>query len=847
MASIRKVAMALALLLSMGFPLPAQQKEAYFIDGYHGGVYGHYPETFTDFIVKSLGRNPQWKICLEIEPETWDVASIYEPSAYAAFRRYLLTTDRIEYTNPSYAQSYLYNIGGESIIRQFKYGMRKLESHFPGITFQTYSTEEPCFTSALPTILSSYGFKYASTKNPNTTFGGYFSAYGCQDFLKWVGPDGESSLVTAPRYGVEALDTTCLWRTIGYAPMRKFVDAAFNSGVKHPVSMCFQDAGWQFGPWLNVPEFANDKMKFLPATQMTWKDYFTKFSNEVASADNHQFSQEDVHPGLTWGAQVLQRLAQQVRQSENKILQAEKLSSMSSILKGTAYPKTNLDQGWMDLLHAQHHDCWIVPYNIYKDSLTWAQHVKIWTDNSNRYSDYLVSEAVSAISGQGNNILAFNTAGHPRKAMVSVNLVEAFKCGSVIVDSKGNRVPFQLENGGKTLSFIADMPSYGYSSYSIVQKRAKKMEDISAPRMMNGLYIIENEYYKVTIDPAKGGSIASIKQKKHNGEEIVSKSSEGSFNGLKGFFPEEGKFHSSTEAPAEVYILSSGPIRSSLKIVGSIAGQKFVQVVSLIKDSPVIDCSLEIDWKDAPAIGQYVDKKYDIQSRKKAYYDSRYLLHLTFPSTADGGQLYKNAPFDVCKSGLKDTFFDSFDSLKHNVILNWIDLDNGNGSSLALFSDHTTSYLYGEKYPLGLTVQYIGKGMWGRENSVSGPTEIHYALVPHSGSWDEANISQLSDDWNEGALAGINSNLKDGQSLISISSENYQLSSVYFEDGLLYVRLYNESGSNAPVRVNTSFGFTKAEVVELNGKVISTLPGGHSFEVQMPRFAFSTIRCTILK
>lgn len=56
-------------------------QKAYFIDGYHGGVYGHYPPGYTQFIVDKLKENSFWKINLEIEPETWDSVAVREPSA----------------------------------------------------------------------------------------------------------------------------------------------------------------------------------------------------------------------------------------------------------------------------------------------------------------------------------------------------------------------------------------------------------------------------------------------------------------------------------------------------------------------------------------------------------------------------------------------------------------------------------------------------------------------------------------------------------------------------------------------------------------------------------------------
>ena len=160
------------LLLSW---LPAAHaQKAWFADGFHGGIYGHYPPTFTQFMIDSLQQHPDWKLNLEIEPETWDFARTNTPEAYQAFKSLADTASgdrRIEFVNPSYGQSYLWNISGESVIQQFACGLRKIHEHFPNAPVLTYCTEEPCFTSALPGILSSFGFKYAVLKNPNTCWG----------------------------------------------------------------------------------------------------------------------------------------------------------------------------------------------------------------------------------------------------------------------------------------------------------------------------------------------------------------------------------------------------------------------------------------------------------------------------------------------------------------------------------------------------------------------------------------------------------------------------------------------------------------------------------------------------
>ena len=234
----------------------ADAQQAYFIDGYHGGIYGHYPVGQTAFIAQKLRQNPNWNINIEIEPESWEVVRQRDPEGYEAFKRLFkdqsVESGRIEYVNPTYAQSYFFGTSGESAIRQFEYGIRLIRKHFPEAVFTTYSAEEPCFTSCLPYILKSFGFSYASTKNPNTMWGGYVSAYG-GELVNWVGPDG-TRLTTVPRYACEDLQPGSCWQSISWFNTEDYIHKCLDAGIQHPVGMCIQDAswshGWDKGPWL---------------------------------------------------------------------------------------------------------------------------------------------------------------------------------------------------------------------------------------------------------------------------------------------------------------------------------------------------------------------------------------------------------------------------------------------------------------------------------------------------------------------------------------------------------------------------------------------------------------------
>ena len=173
---LKRFLFALAIIIFQTSPASAQQK--YFVDGFHGGVYGHYPiMTYTQFLVDLMNKYPDWYVGLEIEPETWDTVAVKTPEAYHAFQEKLRTA-QVEYTNPSYAQPYLYCTTGESIIRQFEYGIKKTREHFPDVLIATYAVEEPCFTSCLPGILSQFGFRHIVLKCPNTCWGGYSSPFG---------------------------------------------------------------------------------------------------------------------------------------------------------------------------------------------------------------------------------------------------------------------------------------------------------------------------------------------------------------------------------------------------------------------------------------------------------------------------------------------------------------------------------------------------------------------------------------------------------------------------------------------------------------------------------------------
>ena len=113
-------------------------------------------------------------------------------------------------------------------------------------------------------------------------------------------------------------------RLIGARSQDKaFIDRCVDSGIAHPAGTILQDMGWAGRPWrLGMSQQVVSMMRHV-----TWREYV----DTIASPPVKQWkaSQEDLRVGLPWGGVVLQRIAQLVRLSENRLIQAEKLAAMA--------------------------------------------------------------------------------------------------------------------------------------------------------------------------------------------------------------------------------------------------------------------------------------------------------------------------------------------------------------------------------------------------------------------------------------------------------------------------------------------------------------------------------------
>jgi alpha-mannosidase len=654
------------------------------------------------------------------------------------------------------------------------------------------------------------------------------------------------------------LSSVNTFETIASRNSSRYVNAAFEQGIVHPVGMCLQDAGWRFGPWLRDGRFT-----YQPTEYVTWRDYFEKVATR-STQQECRLSQEDIQVSLAWGAQVLQKIARQVRSAENRIVMAEKMAALAGVYRDASWPQRDLDEAWRVLLLAQHHDCWIVPYNGRAGS-TWADKVAAWTTRTRQTSEQIIQQSMAALNPTPETngptyLRVFNTLGSSRHDLASFSLPDGLRGTAVeLLDDQGREVASQIssqtDSGPEKILFLANVPPLGFETYRVEKRVPSSIKGASISTGPDGCCKIESDLYSIVLDPAKGGTIRSLVAKKLGHRELVDRLADRRFGEIRGWFYAENKFKSNAENPATITPLESGPLRVRLKISGRIGSNPVTQILTVVQGQRRIDFSLQIDWQENPRIGADFEQVsgYRAEHDQKAFYDDRFKLLALFPLKLAPQRVFKDAPFDVTESRLTNTFFNCWSGIKNNVMLNWVDAeDTSKHCGVALLTDHTTSYAHGADFPLGLVLQYAGVGLWGRNYDVNGPTEVNYALVPHAGNWEQSGLEEECAKWKEPIMtAGFQTSqtpTKPKRSLLTMDSPGWEIPTLMMDRGSIMVRLFNTSTDAVRRQISYDGHAAKIELVQLDGKVLKELArhetrqGRTTVDFALPGFGIATLK-----
>lgn len=832
----------------------------YYIDGYHGGIRGHMPLGCWRDILEMLKKCPEWKLCIDVEPISFDELQHRDPAAYDELNKMIQSADgRLELVSGSYGQCYGYLTDGESNIRHLLMGIDKLREHFPDAELTTFAVQEPCWTSSLPQILLSLGFKRAALKNPSTAWGGYCEGFDDELFV-WEGPDG-SQIPTVPRYACEKLQKA--WETESVDATLSFTEKCINAGISHPTGMIFQDLGWPSLPRLGKLTEAGTVSLPPHVLHVTWKEYFEHYANTPAKV--RKITQESFLCALPWGEQVLTAMARQVRKGEGFMLKAERIHAMTQFLRLPVKGIERIREGWHHVLMAQHHDGWIcAPLGKYEDNWAFKGAAQVYAANG--LVEPVVTNSLISITSHfavpvadrigEESVFVFNPLTREESRFIEVP-VTSFPGTQTIRVFDGDqelstqyipeRTYFDGSMNAGTLCFRASLPAFGFKNFRLQYTAEKNLETTPVSVRMDREFVyLESDLYAITLDLRLGGVITQLYDKTLKKDIIAN--DEKYFNEYTGYFIREGRFCSSCEHPAQAEIIANGPVKACIRIHGQISNVPFSLDISLAQGEKAIPMHVVFHFPEKTYIGEphEIIPSDNKEERHRSYHDSRYKLCAHFPTVFSQKHLFKDAAYDVCESKHENTHFKRWDEIKHNILLNWVDVNDGE-RGLCLMCDHTTSYSHGTNDPLALTLAWGWDGgyWWGRRE-LKGDHDICYTLLPHAGTWQQGDVWHEFQKLQHIPASQRVSNLCTPcqHSLIHISGK-CEGSAVYASsESQILLRLFAPEADD--VRIDLPDTVTDCCLTELDGRIIKTLSIQRDQEqpyvrVSMPAFAIRTL------
>jgi alpha-mannosidase len=222
------------------------------------------------------------------------------------------------------------------------------------------------------------------------------------------------------------------------------------------------------------------------------------------------------------------------RAAEIAVEDGERLATLAW-LAGADYPADGLDKAWRQLVFGAHHDAITGTEGdqVYLDLLAgWReahQRGAAARDDAAGYLAGLASTATNDAGPADRAVVVFNTMSAARPGLASITLDFAGPGTGWIslADQSGAAVAFLAEGirrhddgslAGLTLTFRADsVPALGYRTYWV---RAAPAPAASAGWVPAGGLAIENEAFLVEADPARGGTLSRILDKR-SGRELV--------------------------------------------------------------------------------------------------------------------------------------------------------------------------------------------------------------------------------------------------------------------------------------------------------------------------------------
>jgi alpha-mannosidase len=463
--------------------------------------------------------------------------------------------------------------------------------------------------------------------------------------FRWQAPNGSDELVWSVRgYGLGAhLQLHGDLTEEGIDAIKKELDQRY-SGTSGPIFI-----HWGIDLWAPTEKLVENVSKLnrsLTSAHFvlgTPQDFFS----HAVSANTAKLSGE---VPMAWPHVVdgILHLWQLAIPATNTLAAAEEFAAINYALGYALYPQEELDFLWKRLIESMDHNHDGQGGEIGDDrKMEYSQLAIIHGGEILRDMLRNIAERVQIPIAKSFPIVVFNGLGWQRDDLVRAHVtlygdvipsaISEYKKGLRLVDEMGKPVPFYVEQTSENISRAVDLtfvaqavPPLGYKTYFLTaaeqpgspsgtsQVTLDRENDVKEPRRPAGADVIENRFYRLTVDKATGGVTLFDKQLNRDvckNMQIVGVEERGSNN----VQPEQDTGRTLPTSINGTAVEQNNAVRTVFAISGWIADIPIVQRLILYSDLKRIDVENSLDWREQRLVR--IEQLFPIQqSHAEMYY-----------------------------------------------------------------------------------------------------------------------------------------------------------------------------------------------------------------------------------
>ncbi len=550
------------------------------------------------------------------------------------------------------------------------------------------------------------------------------------------------------------------------------------------------------------------------------------------------------------------------------LVTAEKFAAINYALGYAPYPQPQFDALWRKALEAMDHNNYGQGGEIGDErKVGYAQAAMLQGGQILRESLRNIAERVAQPFPRSVPVVVFNPLNWTRDDVVRAHVtlygdvapsdIADYKKAMRLVDAAGASVAFQAEGYTENISRAVDLvfvargvPSLGYKTYYLVpapqadtfpaacQLKLDSDLDVKNPRRILWSNVVENEYYRVSVDRATGRIEVFDKELNRTvAQDIEISAAEERGGNTLSSEPRTGR--TIINVISSVELEENKPAQMVMRITGNVGGVPVVQRVMLYRDLKRIDFENTVDWTP----GHFMK------------------LEQVFPLEQRGAEVRNGVPFGSAASEdiMPNSGSHAGDEVSPEVWKGWRQIQDwiSAGTSdwtLTISADHQMftvtdsdlrgGMMRGVRWNSSATVR-DGKPFLVQQPA-AGAYVYRYSLTSEKGDWAEAKSWRAGMAFNTPLIPFSSVDelsakpLPPERSFCSLEGDNLVVSAIKKADreNAVILRLFEAAGRSA----HTTLWFTSQERRFQAVNMLEENPGGEQNALRLAPYEISTVK-----